>query len=58
MIAGFAAVATPAEYGRTGIMSFIVSHNGKLYEKNLGTKPPAITRFDPGAGWKEVEPTP
>lgn len=58
MIAGFAAVATPAEYGRTGIMSFIVSHNGKLYEKNLGPKPPAITRFDPGAGWKEVEPAP
>jgi hypothetical protein len=57
MIAGFAAVATPAEYGRSGIMSFMISHNGKLFEKNLGPKPPAITRFDP-AGWKEVEPTP
>jgi len=56
MIAGFAAVATPAEYGRTGVMSFIISHNGKLYEKNLVPKPPAVTRFDPGAGWKEVEP--
>ena len=57
MLGGFAAVATPAEYGRTGIMSFMISHNGKLFEKNLGPKPPAITRFDP-AGWKEVEPAP
>jgi len=54
MIAGFAAVATPAQWGRTGIMSFIISHNGKLYQKNLGPKPAAITSFDPGAGWTEV----
>jgi hypothetical protein len=54
MIAGFAAVATPAEWGRTGVMSFLISHNGKLYQKNLGPKPPAITSFDPGPGWKEV----
>src|SRR5262245_56939392 len=38
MIGGFAAVATPAEWGRTGVMSFLVSHNGKLYQKNLGPK--------------------
>ncbi|MBL0391366.1 DUF2950 domain-containing protein [Ramlibacter monticola] len=54
MIAGFAAVATPAEWGRTGVMSFLISHNGKLYEKNLGPKPPVISSFDPGPGWKEV----
>ena len=58
MIAGFAAVATPADWGHSGVMSFIVSHNGKLYQKNLGPKPPAITRFDPGPGWTEVEPAP
>lgn len=58
MIAGFAAVATPADWGRSGIMSFIVSHDGKLYQKNLGPKPPAITKFDPGPGWTEVEPAP
>jgi hypothetical protein len=58
MLAGFAAVATPAQWGRTGIMSFIVSHNGKLYQKNLGPKPAAITSFDPGPGWTEVEPGP
>ena len=58
MIAGFAMVAYPAEYGRSGVMTFIVSHNGKVYEKNLGKDSTAIgakmTTFDPGAGWKEV----
>lgn len=58
MIAGFGAVATPAEWGKTGVMSFLISHNGKLYERNLGPKPPAITSFDPGTGWKEVAPSP
>jgi hypothetical protein len=58
MIAGFAAVATPADWGHSGIMSFMISHNGKLYQKNLGPKPAAITKFDPGPGWTEVEPAP
>ena len=58
MLAGFAAVATPAEWGKTGVMSFLISHNGKLYERNLGPRPPAVTSFDPGAGWKEVPPAP
>jgi hypothetical protein len=60
MIAGFAMVAYPAEYGRSGVMSFIVSHNGKVYEKNLGKDSTAIgakmAAFDPGAGWKPVVP--
>ncbi len=58
MIAGFAMVAYPAEYGRSGVMTFIVSHNGKVYEKDLGkntsTIGPGIKAFDPGPGWKEV----
>jgi hypothetical protein len=58
MIAGFAMVAYPAEFGKTGVMTFIVSHNGKVYEKDLGKDSTAIgakmTTFDPGAGWKEV----
>jgi hypothetical protein len=58
MIAGFAMVAYPAEYGRSGVMTFIVSHNGKVYEKDLGKDSTAIgakmATFDPGAGWKEV----
>ena len=60
MIAGFAMVAYPAEYGKSGVMTFIVSHNGKVYEKDLGKDSAAIgakmTTFDPGAGWKEVAP--
>ena len=58
MIAGFAMVAYPADYGNSGVMTFIVSHNGKVYEKNLGKDSAAIgarmSAFDPGAGWKEV----
>jgi hypothetical protein len=60
MIAGFAMVAYPAEFGRTGVMTFIVSHNGKVYQKDLGKDSAAIgtkmSTFDPGTGWKEVAP--
>jgi len=60
MIAGVAMVAYPDEYGRSGVMTFIVNHNGKIYEKNLGKNSEAIGEkmraFDPGAGWKEVAP--
>jgi len=58
MIAGFAMVAYPAEYGESGVMTFIVNHNGKIFQKDLGKNTvgigAAMTRFDPGAGWKEV----
>ncbi len=60
MIAGFAMIAYPAEYGQSGVMTFIVSHNGKVYEKDLGKHSTAlaarIATFDPGAGWEEVAP--
>jgi hypothetical protein len=55
MVAGFAAVAYPADYGRSGVMTFIVNQSGKVYEKNLGPKAAAVTTFDP-AGWTEVKP--
>jgi hypothetical protein len=39
-------------------MTFIVSHNGKVYQKDLGRESAAVganmSTFDPGAGWKEV----
>ena len=58
MIAGFAMVAYPSEYGESGVMTFVVSHNGEVYEKNLGKDSTrigaAMTSFDPGAGWKKV----
>jgi hypothetical protein len=60
MIAGFAMVAFPAVYGETGVMTFIVSHNGKVFERDLGKNSTAIganmTAFDLGTGWKEVAP--
>jgi len=60
MIAGFAMVAYPAQYGESGVMTFIVSHNGKIFEKNLGKNSAELSAkmaaFDPGPGWKEVTP--
>jgi hypothetical protein len=60
MIAGFAMVAFPAVYGDSGVMTFIVNHNGKIFEKDLGkttgTIASQMTAFDPGPGWKEVTP--
>ena len=58
MIAGFALVAYPAEYGNSGVMTFIVNQNGKVYQKDLGAKSmelgSGMTTFDPGRGWTEV----
>jgi hypothetical protein len=59
MIGGFALVAAPAEYDVTGVRSFIVSHDGVVYEKDLG---PAtldafekMDRFNPDKTWTPVE---
>ena len=60
MIAGFAMVAYPADHGHTGVMTFIVNHNGQVFEKDLGPNSAkvgaALTNFNPGAGWKKVAP--
>jgi len=59
-IGGFAVIATPVRYGDTGVMTFMVSHAGKVYEKDLGpdtaARAAAITRFDPDSSWKRVDP--
>lgn len=59
MIGGFALIAYPAEYGVSGIKTFIVSHHGIVYEKDLGSATPTlarqITRFNPDKTWKAVE---
>jgi hypothetical protein len=56
MIGGFALVAYPASYGGSGIMTFIVSHEGVVYQKDLGPGTSAIaskmTKFNPDASWK------
>jgi len=44
MIAGFALVAWPAEWGNTGVMTFIVNQRGKAYQKNLRPKTFSITK--------------
>lgn len=58
MIGGFALVAYPAEYGNSGIMTFVVSYEGTVYEKDLGddTEKTAeeMTVFDPDPSWKPV----
>ncbi len=60
MIAGFAMVAFPAEYGRSGVMSFIVNQNGVVFQRDLGKDSAAagasMTTFNPGPGWSVVEP--
>jgi hypothetical protein len=58
MIGGFGVLAVPARHGETGIMSFLVSHDGVVWERNLGPETArlaaAITAFDPGPGWQRV----
>jgi hypothetical protein len=55
MIAGFALVAWPAEWGNTGVMTFIVNQQGKVYQKNLGLKTAkiakAISTYNPDDTW-------
>jgi hypothetical protein len=58
MIAGFALVASPDKYGASGVMTFIISHSGKLYEKDLGPNTHQIvqkmTEYNPDSTWKLV----
>ena len=59
MIGGFAVVAYPAEFGNSGIMTFIVNHDGVVYQKDLGSdteqKAKAMTLFDPDDTWTKVK---
>jgi hypothetical protein len=61
MIGGFALIAYPAEYGNSGVMTFIVSHAGTVYQKDLGRDTEAsvrsMTSFDPDKTWQRVEET-
>jgi hypothetical protein len=55
MIGGFALIAWPVEYGESGIMTFIVNQQGRVYQKDLGPKTeklaPAIKIYDPDSSW-------
>jgi hypothetical protein len=58
MIGGFALVAYPAEYGNSGVMTFIVNHQGVVYQKDLGPATAriasAMTSFNPDRSWSRV----
>jgi len=59
LLAGFALVAWPAEWGNNGLMTFIVNQQGHVLQKNLGPKTVKIasgmTTFDPDATWTPVQ---
>ncbi|AWL97045.1 MULTISPECIES: DUF2950 domain-containing protein [Bradyrhizobium] len=59
MIGGFGLIAWPAEYGNSGVMTFVVNHAGTVYEKDLGARTefiaPRTTLFDPDQTWKKVD---
>jgi hypothetical protein len=58
MIAGYALIAYPAKWGDSGVMTFIVNQQGRVYQKNLGPKTDqiaaAIVEYDPDATWSRV----
>lgn len=60
MIGGFAVLAYPARYGNSGVMTFMVSHDGTVYDADIGPETAEeaqeIDTFNPGKGWEKVEP--
>jgi hypothetical protein len=59
LVAGFAAIAWPDAYGRTGVMTFLVNHYGVVYQKDLGPETaklaPAIDAYAPDESWREAD---
>jgi len=62
MIAGYALVAYPDKWGNSGVKTFIISQQGRVYEKDLGpntaTLAPSMTEYNPDLSWKLVEVQP
>jgi hypothetical protein len=60
MIGGFALVAYPAIYRNSGVMTFIVNYEGKVWQKDLGPQTsvlaPRIDSYNPDSGWVPAEP--
>jgi len=58
MINGFALVAFPAKYGASGVMTFIINQQGRVYEKDLGPNTAriagAMTEYNPDSTWTMV----
>jgi len=59
MVGGFALIAWPAQYGETGVMTFMLNQDHVIYERDLGAGTAAtvgsISSFDPGEGWTPVD---
>jgi hypothetical protein len=59
MIGGFGLIAYPADYGNSGVMTFMVNHAGTVYQKDLGedteARAKSIKSFDPDKTWTKVE---
>ena len=59
MIGGYALLAYPAEYGNSGVMTFLVNHSGTVYQKDLGDYTMRLVGrmmwFDPDQTWKKVD---
>jgi hypothetical protein len=62
LIGGFAVVAWPAEYGNSGIMTFITNYSGDVYQKDLGEQTDKLARemteYNPDASWKKADQAP
>jgi hypothetical protein len=58
MIGGFGLVAAPAAYGNSGVMTFMVDHDGVVFQKDLGPETPRVAatmgRFNPDSTWTKV----
>jgi len=55
MIGGFGLVAYPAEFGSSGVMTFVVNHQGHVLEKDIGPFS-GMDEYDPDDSWKDTEP--
>jgi hypothetical protein len=59
MVGGFALVAFPSNWGKSGVMTFIVNQQGKVYQKNLGPDTAKIVSemrlYNPDTTWTHVK---
>jgi len=59
MIAGYAMVAYPAKWGNSGVMTFVINQQGRVYQKNLGANTERLaagmTEYNPDITWKAVD---
>jgi hypothetical protein len=58
LVNGFAMLAWPAEYGSTGVASYLVNHSGDLYQRDFGSDTQrsalSMAAFNPDAGWTKL----